>query len=697
MTKLICLPVAGAVLALLPPTAALSQSGSQPSAEPDDEIIVTASPLGGLTSESLVGVSVVGKEELSQRMAGSVGELLKYEPGVSSTFFGPGASRPVIRGQGGDRIRMLDNGIGSIDASSSSPDHAVAAEPALAERVEIIRGSGLLRYGSSGSGGVINVIDGRIPNKVPDNPIEGAARAGYSTVDEGRELSFGANFKPTYGGALVPVFHAEAAWRKTDDYGIPGFTESERFRALEEEEVEAHEGEEHPFGTVENAASDSFSVALGASLIGENGYFGLAVKSLDSEYGIPGGHGHEEGEEEEAGHEEEGGVHVQLKQFRYDANGSLTLHGGWIERVDLFAGIADYKHSEIEGDGAIGTVFRNQGWEGRAEFIQRQRGQYRAAYGLHFRNREFSAIGEEAFVPPTDTEQVGLYTFQETSMGDWHFETAGRLERTTHTRISDGVDQQFDGISVSFGLDRHVSSSLKIGGTLFRTERAPTSDELFANGPHLATAQFEIGNISLGKEVATGGEMVARYDQGNTAITLNLYRTWYAGYIFGEETGAVEDGLEVFAFTASDAVFQGFEFQLEQNLGQWAGWDWQGLVQLDLVDAYLTEGAERGLPRIPPASGLFRLEADQDAFSVYGEVFVAAKVDSATEHELDTDGYALLNVGIAWRPLVGTDGVTIRIAGNNLLDSEARQHTSFLKDVVPLPGRNVRLSLDVAF
>ena len=356
-----------------------------------DEIIVTGSPLVRSVDEAITGVSVLTGEELSQRLAGTIGETLKSEPGVSSTFFGAGASRPIIRGQGGDRVRVLLNGIGSIDASSASPDHAVAAEPAQAERIEVLRGASLLRYGSSGSGGIINVIDGRVPTKLPEDGVDGAVRIGASTVDNGREAAGSLDF-----GAGNLVFHVDGTFRETDDYEIPGFAESAEFRALEEaEEGGEEEGEEEAeaFGSLENSQTKSTSLTGGVSYVGERGFFGVAVHKFDSDYGIPGGHEEGEEEEEEEGEEEEGEeqVTIDLDQTRVDVNGALEIDG-FIEKVQFFGGYADYEHTEFEAPGEVGTVFTNEGYEARLEAIQRENNGWAAAYGIQLRNRDFSAI-----------------------------------------------------------------------------------------------------------------------------------------------------------------------------------------------------------------------------------------------------------------------------------------------------------------
>jgi len=676
----------------------------------DDEIIVTGSPLSRSVDEAITGLSVLSGDELSDRLAGTIGETLKSEPGVSSTFFGAGASRPIVRGQGGDRVRVLTNGVGSIDASSASPDHAVAAEPAQAERIEVLRGASLLRYGSSGSGGIINVLDGRIPTEKPDG-VDGAVRIGASTVDNGREAAGSVDF-----GAGNIVAHLDVTFRETDDYRIPGFAESERFRALEEAEEEhdddhddddhddddhedEHDEEEEVFGRLDNSATKSTSLTGGLSYIGDNGFIGIAVHKFDSDYGIPGGHGHgheeeeehhdDEEEEDDHDHEEEEEgeeeVTIGLDQTRVDINAALDMDG-FFERVQFFGGFADYEHTEFEGPGVVGTVFTNEGWEARLEAIQREKNGWR--------ERDFAAIGEEAFVPPTNTSQIGLYSFHEKEINDFHLEGAVRYENTKQENSVTNNEINFDLFSVSAGGDVHLSDSVRMGGTVFRTERAPTTEELFSNGPHLATNQFERGNPLLDKEVATGVEAAIRHREGGHFITLNAFYTDYSDYIFEMETGAEEGGLPVFQFAAADATFKGFEVQGGATIGTVGNFD----IKADALAEYVRATTDAGnLPRIPPLSILTGIEAESDAFKFRGELDYAAAQNDIAAFEVPTDDYALVNLFATWRPDVGEQDVAMKISVLNLFDEDARQHTSFLKDIVPLPGRNVRFSMSAAF
>lgn len=650
----------------------------------EDVIIVTASPLSRSIDEAITGQSILAGDALEDRLAATIGETLKLEPGLSSTAFGAGASRPIIRGQGGDRVRVLTNGIGSIDASSASPDHAVAVEPAQAERIEVLRGAALLRYGSSGAGGVVNVIDGRIPNSVPDG-TDVTVRVGASSVDNGANGAV--SLDQSIGNGFV--IHADGAFRNADDYRIPVEGESRAQLAEEGEEVpdDFDEGRR-----LDNSFTESSSTALGLSYVGDGGFIGVSVQGFDTTYGVPGGHGHEEEEgdaEEEGEEEEEGGVSIVLDQTRYDVNGAIDLDG-FISRLQVFGGYADYTHTEFEPNGEAGTVFTNEGYEVRVEAIQAERGNWTAAHGVQLRQRDFSAVGEEAFVPPTKTDQLGVYTFHEIEIGKGHLEAAARYERTDQEDRTGGQDRKFDLISISGGGDVHVSDALRIGGTVLRTERAPTTEELFSNGPHLATEQFEVGNPDLKKEIATGVELALRHRENGHAVTLNLFYTDYKDYIFESETGGEEDGLPVFAFTGEDAKFYGFEAVGEVDVTTVGAFD----VSADTLVEYVRAKTDTGnLPRIPPLSVLTGVNFDADRVTLRGEWEYVAKADELAFGELPTDDYNQANAYLTWRAPLDAQDVALRLSVINVFDTEARNHSSFLKDLVPLPGRNIRLSL----
>ena len=641
-----------------------------------DQIIVTASPIERTVGETIINTSVLEGEALSRRIENSIGETLRREPGVTSTFFGPGSSRPVIRGLGGDRIRVLDSGIGSIDASATSPDHAVSVDPALAQRIEIVRGPAMLLYGSSAAGGVINVLSGRIPRAAPENGVEGALRIGGGTVDDSVESAGGFNISLGRLGGGELVFHGDGVFRRAEDYSIPGFAESERLRALEAMEDDDHgagdEDEEEAFGTVENSFLETKGGSAGLSFVFGSGFIGISATGLDTNYGVPGAHahGHEDedddhgGEEEE---EEEGGVTIDLRQRRIDLDGEIAADLGLFSKARFRLGYADYEHAEIEPSGEPGTVFANAGWEGRLEFVNKAAaigaGTLNGAFGAQIRKRDFSAVGEEAFVPPTETLQFGLFAVEDYEIGDLRFEVGARYEHTRHEAPDPGIERDFDGVSVSGGVGWTPTDTVFLGVTGFRTERAPSTEELFSNGPHLATQAFEIGDPDLGEEVGRGVEATARFKSERLVLSLSGFYTSYRDFIFEALTGDEEDGLPVFQFLSADAAFRGLEAQAEAELFQWGGLDFHADASMDYVRATTDDPSAENLPRIPPLSGLVGLEAGSEALDLRLEMEFAARQDDIAAFELPTDGYQAVHAYLTLRPFRNARGLALNLAG----------------------------------
>ncbi|MFN3960225.1 MAG: TonB-dependent receptor [Parvularculaceae bacterium] len=648
-----------------------------------DEIVVTASPLKRAENETIIGVSVITRDELQNRLENSIGETLRREAGISSTFFGPGASRPVIRGLGGDRISVLDGGIGSIDASATSPDHAVSVEPAMAEKIEIVRGAATLLYGSSAAGGVVNVFSGRIPRNLPEGGVDGALRIGKSTVDDGTEAAGGFDVDLGKAGAGNFVFHGEGFFRTADDYAIPGFVRSQALRDLEP----LAPGEEEAFGVVDNTSLKTTGGSAGLSYVFDNGFFGVSGNALDTSYGVPGSG------------EEEGGVTIDLRQRRIDLDGEVDGDFFLFNRAKLRVGYADYTHTEIEPSGEPGTVFSNEGVEGRLELVDKPiavgAGELNGAVGFQWRLRDYSAIGEEAFVPPTTSSQYGVFALKELSLGAVRFELGGRFETTHHEAPDLGLTRDFDAVSVSGGVGVTPAEGVFLGVTGFRTERAPSVEELFSDGPHLATGSFEIGDPGLGIETARGVEATAKFDADRFSVAVNGFYTSYKDFIYEAATGLEEDDLPVFAFAAADATFKGFEIVTEAELFKWQGFDFHADASLDYVRATV-DAANRNLPRIPPLSGLFGVEANSEHVDLRFEAEYAARQSKIADFELPTEDYLMLHAFLTVRPLPDK-GLAIRVAAQNLNNEEARTHTSFLKDRAPLPGRNVKVSLTGTF
>ncbi len=681
----------------------------------DDELIVTGSPITHPEHKSIIAASVLTEDELATMSESSLGELLRREPGISSTFFGPGASRPVIRGQRGDRISVLDAGIGAIDASSVSDDHAVAVEPATAQRVEIVRGPATLFYGSSAAGGVVNVFDGRIPDSVPEGGIDGAVRSTYGSVNDSIEAAGGFDIDAGKVGGANLVIHGDGFYRDTADYDIPGFAESELFRAMEEEEHEheeddedhdedehEHEEEEEAFGFVPNTSLQTKGGAVGASLVFDNGFLGVSGSTLRSLYGVPGHHhhheeeGHEDDDHEDEDHEEdhdheEESVLIKLKQQRFDLMGEVNQDFFIFKTVKMRFGYADYQHQELEGD-EIGTTFNNEGYEGRLELVEQDMGDFRGAFGFQFKHRDFEAIGEEAFTPPNVTNQFGVFTVREYENGIWHFQAAGRYEHSSTKAESIGLERTFDNFSVSAGIGVEPTENLFIGINALRTERAPAAEELFSDGAHLATSQYELGDPTLNEEVARGVEATFHIDLGRFSVHVDGFYTDYKDYIALIPNGDEVDELPVFEFVAHDAVFKGFEAELNADLFSVGQFDVTGRAQVDYVRANFKDGGGDA-PRIPPLRSILRLDARSPIVDFMGEVEIAADQDRTAAYELPTEGYTLVNFGATLRPFEANSGLSVQLRADNVTNEEARLHTSALKDIAPLPGRNFKVTL----
>jgi len=664
-------------------SSAVAANGAPPLQNDLEEIVVSGAFEGRKIGETILGATVLNKDELSRQISGSIGETLRSQPGISSTFFGPGASRPIIRGLGGARIRVLDFGLGSLDASSTSPDHAVAVEPALAERIEILRGTAMLMYGSAAAGGVINVFDGRIPTTAPEDGLEGAIHYGHSSVDDGDEASAALNARIATLGETDILFHGDISWRETADYKIPAFSKSKILRDIEGDNSGVS-------GVAENSATRTTAGSAGLSAAFDSGFLGLNIKQLDSQYGLPGGSAHEDDP-----------VTIELDQTRYDIHAELKGDYGLFEKAKFRFGYGDYLHSELEGD-EVGTVFANEGWESRLDLIEKGGTNWSGATGFHAQYRDFTAIGDEAFVPATESTQFGVYSVKEFSLGPWQFEFGGRYEYTEHKADELGITRTFNGFSFSAGTGFDLSEEAFLGFSAYRTERAPATEELFSNGPHLATNAFERGDNSLGLETALGIEATYSYASGPFSFVVNGFYTSYDDFIYEQATGEQEDDLPLFNFRAAAAEYYGFESQIKAHLGtlnsvSFGDIDWHIEGQLDYVRAALRNTEEdKDLPRTPPLSGLIALEANTGLLDVRTELEYAAAQNNIAAFELPTENYLLWNVYLTLRPFKD-ENLSLQVRGTNLGNSDARQHTSFLKDLVPLPGRNIKVSLRAEF
>jgi iron complex outermembrane receptor protein len=669
-----------------------------------DQIVVTA---GGLTQlDTLAGTSVMEGVELQRSLAGQIGEVLAKQPGVTASGFAPGASRPVLRGFSGERVKVLVDGIGAIDVSNTSADHAVSIDPLTAERIEVLRGPAVLLYGSQAIGGAVNVIDKRIPQRpLGDEPFHVDATAAADTAYDLREG--GASVDLGLGGGFV--VHADGSWRQTDDMRIPGFVASERLRTelfdkADEEAAEGHLDEAAELreaadlrGVLPSSATETWSANGGFAFFAGASNLGASLGVYDTTYGVPGrpGAGHHHGGEE-AGAEEEGPVPISigLRQYRADLRGKLALGDGLFEALTTRVGYSDYVHTEFEGD-EIGTVFDVEGLEARGELVQSRRGTWQGSLGVQYYTRDFRATGVEAYIPPNQTDQFSLFALQEVGAGPVQVEFAGRYERTTVGANTLGFARGFNAFSGALGLAHETERGLRFGLNLSRVARAPSAEELLANGAHIATQAFEIGNPGLGLERAWGIEGFVRGRIGPGTLSVAAYRNRFSGYIYQEATGAEVDGLPVLQTVQRAATYSGIEGEVSYPIVESGPFTLLADIRGDYIRASLKDGTP--LPRIPPMSLLGALEAKTERFDLRGEVQWTSAQNRVAPNETPTEGFTFVNASIAWKPVRGDDTVTVLLQGENLFDGEGRRHVSFTKDFVPLAGRNVKLSVRASF
>ncbi len=639
-----------------------------------DEVIVTASPLGASQFDVLQGTSVISGEDLAKASGLSLGDMVGNLPGVSQTGYTFGASRPVIRGLGGDRIRVLIDGLGSFDASTASPDHAPSVDTATAKRIEVVRGPATLLYGNSAAGGVVNVIDGRIPKEIPENGIEAFGAGFYGTNGNERTGSGGVTVAL---GETGLVAHLDGSYKKTGDMTVPGFARSEALRALDPQDDELR-------GKLPNSSVRAASVTGGLSWVGDNGFLGASVGHYGTNYGIP-------VNIEEPGEPPE--VRIAMQQTRVDVSGELRTPFLAFDTARLRFGYGDYQHAEKEGD-ETGTQFFNKQWEGRLELVQKKWGNLSGAWGMQASHRDFEVVGDEAFVPPSLTDQIGVFSVQRLDIGAVALEAGLRFESQQLEADGIGYDRKFQTISVSGGASYTFADHWLTGVSAYRTERAPTAEEVLANGPHAATFTFERGDPSLGKETATGVEVTLKKSQGRFTGSLNAYYTAYDDFISEQFTGEIEDGLRVVQFTPVSARFYGFEAEAAVEVWRGANASLTLDAQADYVRAHDTTNG-RPLPRIPPLRLTGGIEYAEDRFSARAEVQWADGQDRFGVAELPTGGYTTLNVSLDWHPFVNRS-VVLMLEGRNLTDAEIRHSTSFLKDYLPAAGRNIRLGIRAA-
>ena len=681
-------PLSLAVLMALPLHAVAAENAPPPTLAP---VTVSASPLALGRDDLSTPATVLEEEDLVIRRDATLGDTLDGEPGIHTSTFGRGATRPVIRGLDGARVKVVSDGSEILDASTVSPDHVITVEPALAERIEVLRGPSALRYGGGAVGGVVNVIDRKIPTAVPERGIEGSAdvRAGTGTRE-----TVGA-FGVTAGAGNFAI-RAEGVKRDANEYEVGrGWSGGKR---------------------VPGSDLDSETGTLGLSWIGDRGYLGVAYTSTRSHYGLPGhdhsgegcvphlgarphfhcaadhDHDHEHAEGEE--HADEEGSHdvpyVDLKSQRWDVRGEYRDPFAGFSLLRVRGGLTDYRHQELE-DGEVGTTFRNKAHDGRVELEHLPIAGWRGLLGAQTLHRDFRTDGEEQYVAPTTTRNHGVFLLEEFRTGDFRYELGLRHEWQDIDVESAQPDRKHKGTSASAGVVWRFAPQYSLGASLSRSQRLPTAEELYANGPHLASHSYELGSPDLKRETANNIDVSLRKYAGDTTFTVSAYRNRIDDFIYGR-TLAVQDSLQLLQYDQRDATLTGVEGSVRQQLTRNLGATAFG----DYVRARFESGGGN-LPRIPAYRVGLRLDATWDAWRGDAEVVWNGRQNKVADLETPTAGYAVLNLGVSYQGRIGTNDYLIYLKGNNLTDKLAYNHASFIKDSAPLVGRNIMLGARVSF
>ena len=652
-----------------------------------EHVLVTL-PIHQTATETSLPVTVLTGDELARAAAATIGGTLEALPGVHEASFGPGVGQPVIRGLSGPRVTTLQNGTRSADVSSLSADHAVAVEPLLADSIEVLRGPATLLYGGGAIGGVINVLDNRIPTSMPEQTRIGVDYR-YTGASRGNNGTF--RIDTTLGPLAL---HADALFRDTDSLEVADGAGSDGADVLPNTDTEAKAG------------------TLGAALHFPGGFFGLSVNRQENEYGLPeGSHGHDDhGEEgfdeahEEDHAEEEEIIRLDMVQTRYDARLQLDEPLPGVQKLAGFVSLTEYEHTELEGV-EIGTVYASDSIEGRVELVHAPIGELHGVVGLQVSETEFSAVGEEAFVLPTDISRAGLFLVEDWHMGALQIEGGVRFdwdELTPQSAMAPARD--FKTLSASLGGLYEFTDAWHVSASLSRAERAPSVEELYSNfgnaGPstwitHAATAAIELGQVNLNTEKSVNIDLGLSLHNDTQSLRIAAYYSDFDNYINLSNTGGEVEETPVRQYDQGAAEFMGFEVD-----GDWQLWETRrGRVlleaEVDITRGELANGSD--VPRLPPLSGAVGVIWEQPAARYSARLTAADSQDRSGENEEPTDGWTRWDIGGEWYIQLSEAFITLSAVIRNLTDEEIRLSTSFLREYAPESGRSFNLGIRMEF
>lgn len=673
-----------------------------------EEIVVESEPLERTIGSLARPVTVLKDAELRQQMGPTIGSTLSQQPGINNQSFGPGVGQPVIRGLTGPRVRIMENGIGNNDVSNISPDHANSIEPSQAQRIEVLRGPSTLLYGSGAIGGVVNVIDNRVPEEKAEKPIGGAFNQLYNSALDETSSSL-----KLEGGESEFAYHLDGFYRNSGNEIIGG-------PAIDENAARAYDPAlaEAPYlvntnGFVPNTNARAKGGTVGTSWVGDAAHAGAAINYLENNYGVP-----------PIGIPEEPNIRINLQQTKYDFRGGIDQPFAIFEKLRAKFGYTDYQHTELEG-GEVGTLWKSDTYEGRLELNHEPLGPFKGQWGFQSVNGTTSATGEEATLPVTDIANYGVFAFETLETDPLTYDFGFRIEpQSVSPAASSGYSaRSFLPISGSVSGLWKIDPANNLSLAFTESQRGPQAQELYVNGVHHATRAYEIGNPNLNMETSFNLELGYTFKQDWVNAEFNLFNNWINDYIYAQYTGEVfgheedihgeEEGgddhdhdhghghggeLPILQIEQNNAVFKGFEanvmFPLMENS--------YGLVDLTLFGDYtrgqLINAGNGNVPRMPPLRFGAQLDYAKNKWSTFFRVTRGEAQDYAGENETETAGWVLMNVGVQYEAKSYADSkLLFYLKGNNLLDQDMRMSTSYLKNFAPEPGRGVQLGFQISY
>ena len=707
------------------PTPSPSPTGMTPDGTPTAErVVVSGGAIERSETDTAQSVVILNENDLKLATTPTLGDTLATQPGISASGFTPGASRPVIRGQADNRIRVLNNGTEVFDVSNLSPDHAPSVSSLLSQSIEVVRGPATILYGSGAIGGVVNVTDNLIPVEQPSEAISGEAASRFDSTDLERSGAIALTLSPFKHW----VFHGEGSWLRTDDRRIPGFALDERIRALLTPAQRQNDGfGGDPSGEVPNTFIETKDFGFGGSYVWDKGYIGVSYSRFLSEYGVP-----DDPEVDDPTMPPER-VHLDLRKDQYNVRSSIVDPLPWFAVANLKFVYTDYKHDEID-DETVGATFKTKGVDSRIELVHKPVGLFEGSIGSQIFYKKLSILGEEAFLQPSETLAVAGFVFEEVKLQPFRLQFGARVEHQsididssdptlTSLTSPNQKNQEFWPISGAVGGIYDFAESWQIALNVAWSERAPTAEELFARGPHDATFQFIIGDPTLDVEINRNVDLSLRKTAGVVTGFISGFYMNYDGFIDFAPTGDFEDGLRVFVYTPKNAEFFGGEARADIHFlpleltktsdvedsksVKNAVTGGEATTEKNPNDLYLrlqgdyvhAEDIDTGepLPRITPLrySASLNYETAHWTASIEGQR--VNRQYRTAEFETSTPGYTFLNVSLGYKFQWGRTYDYLYVRGTNLTDEEARDHLSFLKEVLPLAGRGVTVGVRTTF